>query len=92
MTTPNNSQDQPKKKRQVPITQLDGYQAASVLIEKALNSAEKKRPILAGWKLNRRSNEYKQGYYDGLLFAHCLDALGKFPEHNRKQILKTLSL
>lgn len=81
-----------QKRVAIPLTQLDGYQAAAVLTEKALNGAEKKRPILAGWKLSRNSNEYKQGYYDGLLLAHCLDVLGKFPEHNRKQILKALSL
>jgi len=81
-----------EKRKKVPLTNLDGYQAAAVLTEKALNKAEKTRPILAGWKLNRRSSEYRQGYYDGLLLAHCLDVLGKFPEHNRKQILKALCL
>ena len=55
-----------------------GYRAAAVLVEQLLESAENKRPkcVASGYQ-NRVL--YRQGYYDGLLAAHCLHTLGEHP-------------
>lgn len=69
-------------------TALDGYKAAAILIERMLDSSEKKKPL----RLRRvkKSADYRQGVYDAILTAHCWMVLGEYPDHNRKQIGEVL--
>lgn len=68
---------------------VDGYKAAGLLIEDALFKAKTYE------KLNKKitkSKEYKHGYYNGLLFAYCMLALGEFADQpdNQRQIKEIL--
>ena len=72
------------------LTALDGYKAASILIERMLNNAEKKKPLRLR-PVKQKSADYRQGMYDALLAAHCWMVLGEYPNHNREQITKVLN-
>ena len=66
-----------------------GFYIASALIEKELDKI--KTPIKLKPHYKKTSN-YKEGYYDGLLKASCLMALGEYPEQNKERIEDLLSL
>ena len=68
---------------------MDGYKAASILIERMLDSAEKKKPLRL-CRVKQKSAAYRQGVYDAILTAHCWMVLGEYPDHNRKQIAEVL--
>lgn len=61
-----------------PPTRLQGYLAASISIEKMLDDAQKDRPerLPSRWK---QTASYREGYFEGLLFASCMTVLGEFP-------------
>ena len=65
---------------------IRGYLAADILIEEMLNDAEQKLEPYA--KREGRKLEWWKGYHEGLLAAHCMMALGQFPNQpdNKKQI------
>lgn len=71
-------------------TQLDGFKAASLIVRGMLNYASKERPEDRDFSM-RETNEYKEGYYNGLLFAHCQHALGEYPSFNVEAIRKALN-
>ena len=72
------------------VTELQGYRAAGIIIEKALDDADKKCP--KRMNVNRKSAAYRVARYEALLMAHCQMALGEHPNHemNRPVILKTI--
>lgn len=72
------------------VTELDGYRAAGIIIEKALRAADLKCPKRI--PRNIESADVRYGYYKGLLVAHCQMALGEHPTHelNKPVILETL--
>ena len=69
---------------------LDGFRAAAVIVRRALDAAAKDRPRRMSGKM-RKLAAYREGYYAGLLLAHCQHALGKFPEQNAEEIRKALT-
>lgn len=76
--------------RSSPKSRDRGYRAAAMLTKVALKNAEKKRP--EGWRKNKNAEKaFNEGYWQGLLAAHCLHALGLFPNipDNKKQIMET---
>lgn len=79
------SQPAADPKPEVPVTALQGYQAAAQQVEQRLDLAEKVRPkrLKPGY---RQSAAYRQGLWEGLLFAHSMHALGQFPQSNETPI------
>jgi hypothetical protein len=71
------------------VRRLDGYQVAAIKIETILDEAKLKCPKRLLW-INRKSAAYRAGVYDAILTAHCLMALGEFPEHNKEQIANAM--
>ncbi len=71
---------------------LEGYKAASITVEGMLDRAADARPEERNIAKLKSSAAYKEGYYDGLLVAHCFQAWGEFPEHpeNAPRIAKAL--
>ena len=65
-------------------SQLDGYKAASFRVCQMVEDAWERRPSRR--YSARQSAAYRDGYYDGLLAAHCLHALGDHPGHNEDAI------
>lgn len=72
-------------------TELDGYKAAEIIVKQLLDAAEKDRPKRIKDGYAKRA-DYRAGYYQGLLAAHCFTALSSHPNHpeNKKQIINTL--
>jgi len=70
-------------------SELEGYKAAAIVIERMLDKAQAKRPKRQG---NRKSAAYRAGYYDALLYAHCVLVWGEYPNHpsNLAQIRKII--
>lgn len=70
---------------------LSGYRAAAMIILRELDEQEPKRPS-PRFQPNTKSANYRAGYYDGLLMAHCILVLGEYPSHppNKEQIRKAL--
>jgi len=70
-------------------SELEGYRAAGMTIERMLDEAQVKRPKRQG---NRKSAAYRAGYYDALLYAHCVLVWGEYPNHpsNLAQIRKII--
>lgn len=68
---------------------LDGYRAAASVVRRMLDDAAQRRPLLRSWKMQRLA-AYREGYYEGLLAAHCQHAMGEHPEHNAEDIRKEL--
>jgi len=73
------------------LTQLQGYQAASILIDEMMVAAEKKVPH-STHSVKWESASYRQGLYDGIFAAHCLIALGEHPQFNEDKIMEALNL
>tara|TARA_R110000868_G_scaffold368137_2_gene631099 strand:+ start:387 stop:752 length:366 start_codon:yes stop_codon:yes gene_type:complete len=73
------------------VTELDGYRAAGIMIERMLDEAQKKCPKRL-MKINRNSAAYRAGVYQAILTAHCWMVWGEYPNHerNKPMILKTL--
>ena len=71
------------------MSEHDGYRAAAILIERLLADAEAYRPEHWNQDMHKLA-AYRQGYYDGLLLAHCQMAMGEFPERNKDVIKKAL--
>ena len=73
----------------VSASELEGYKAAAIVIEGMLDEAQAKRPKRQG---NRKSEAYRAGYYDALLYAHCVLVWGEYPNHpsNLVQIRKII--
>jgi hypothetical protein len=71
------------------VRSLDGYRAASIAVENLLDDASSKLPKRLGGRDHLAA--YKEGYYNGLLLAHCQFAMGEFPEHNVTAIELLLS-
>jgi hypothetical protein len=71
--------------------QLRGYQAAAKRVEEALDRAKEKRPKRCTAKM-QKSAAFREGYWNGLLVAHCFHVWGQFPlqEQNAKDIAETL--
>jgi len=69
--------------------QLNGFRAASIIIEELLYKAEKENPLRRN-KNFRKTSLYRAGYYDGLLITYCQLALGEFPDNNCEIIDKTI--
>ena len=69
---------------------LDGYRAAEIIVEKALNESSDNCPRRFSNKM-KRSAAYRQGYHDGLLVAHCQHALGAAPDCNQEAIRAALT-
>lgn len=69
---------------------VDGYFAASIVIEEMLHDAKEKLEPRA--KREGMSKDWWQGHYEGLLAAHCFMALGQFPDvpHNKEKIKEML--
>jgi hypothetical protein len=69
---------------------IRGYMAADILVEEMLHDAKQKLEPYA--KREGRKKDWWQGYYEGLIAAHCMMVLGKFPEQpdNKKQISEVL--
>jgi len=61
------------------VTELDGYRAAGILIEKAMREADLKCPKRIPRNISSAAVRY--GYYKGLLLAHCQMALGEHANH-----------
>ena len=68
---------------------LDGYRAAFIAIQNMMEEAYFRRPKKMGGREHLAA--YREGYYIGLLFAHCQSAFGEFPEHNVTAIKVILS-
>jgi len=64
---------------------LRGYRAAAKVIDSLLDEAQKKRPKQTSYKMQRLA-AYREGYFDGLLMAHCQHAMGENPEQNQEAI------
>lgn len=62
------------------VESLDGYRAAFIAIDNLLDAAASKLPKRLGGREHLAA--YREGYYNGLLLAHCQSAFGEFPEHN----------
>ena len=71
-------------------TRFEGLLATSKVIRLSLDKAEEKKPRRMTKKM-RRSAAYWQGYYEGLLEAHCQMALAEFPESNTARIREILT-
>lgn len=69
---------------------IDGYVAAFKEITAMMREAEKKRPLRHTLKDSKKA-AFREGYYQGLVVAHCTKALGEFPDHNKEAIKKALS-
>ena len=68
-------------------THLQGYQAAASTVAHLLDHAAERRPKR---DINTRSAPYCEGYYRGLLTAHCLHVWGEHPSHSADKIWKEL--
>ena len=68
---------------------LDGYRAAEIIIAQYLDTYKELVPKRSR-KKHTKTKAYTQGYFDGLVFAHCQLALGSFPEHNKEEIFMAL--
>lgn len=68
---------------------LDGYRAAASVVKRMLDEAATCRPLRRSWKMQRLA-AYREGYYEGLLAAHCQHAMGAHPEHNARDIRNEL--
>lgn len=70
---------------QIPVTSLDGYRAAADTVESWLRLVDKNRPrrLKKGY---RKSAAYREGYWQALMFAHCLHAMGEYPLSNAAAI------
>ena len=73
-----------------PCSALDGYRAAAIHTIRALDAARKERPRRRTLKMTKTA-AYREGYYSGLLTAHCQHALGEYPEVNASVIRATLA-
>lgn len=69
---------------------IQGYEAADITIEEMMRDAKNKLEPYA--KREGRKLDWWRGYYQGLVSAHCMMVLGKFPEHheNPKQIQEAI--
>ena len=74
------------------IEELDGFKAADLIIEDCLNEAGDKKPKRLKDGYQKRA-EYREGYYQGLLMAHCFMVWGSHPneQENQKEIRKILA-
>lgn len=70
-------------------TRLDGYRAAAIAVQNMMEEAYSKRPRKMGGREHLAA--YREGYYTGLLLAHCQFAFGEFPQHNATAIEMILS-
>ena len=70
-------------------TQIEGYIAASIIVNEMLASAKKDKPKTSR-HVKARSASYREGYYKGLLIAHCFQTLGEFPAANAVPIREAL--
>ena len=72
-------------------SELEGYRAAGILIERMLDEAQKKCPKRL-MKINRNSAAYRAGVYQAILTARCLMVYGEHPNHpeNQAQIRKII--
>lgn len=67
--------------------QLQGYQAAASVVEHLLDHAADRRPTR---DISTRSAPFLEGYYRGLLTAHCLHVWGEHPSQSAEKIWKEL--
>ena len=65
--------------------------AAEIIVERRMREVDFKKPKRYPRK---KLSQYWQGYYEGLLFAHCQHALGFCPSHpeNEPKIREALSV
>lgn len=70
-------------------TKLQGYQAASKRIKKAMRAASDAAPKRRGGREHLAA--YREGYWSGLVIAYALLSYGEFPAHNAEAINETLS-
>ena len=68
---------------------LRGYQVAARVVVEMLDDAARRKPAKASYRMQRLA-AYRQGYYDGILAAHCQHALGEYPEQNREAIERVM--
>lgn len=73
-----------------PPTKAKGYEAARIIVEEMLDTAQDRRPARR-YKVGPKSAGYREGYYMGLLAAHCQNALVNFPKHNVDAIREALA-
>jgi hypothetical protein len=78
-----------RRTSQAPCSALDGFQAAALLVRRALDQAQSDRPLRRSWKMKKLA-AYREGYFAGLLLAYCQHALGDFPEQNADAIREAL--
>lgn len=69
---------------------IRGYTAAFKQINALLDKAQKRLPKCGISEGVRKRADFKQGYYAGLLAAHCFSAYGEYPRQNEEQINKIL--
>lgn len=69
--------------------QIEGYHVASMLIDKLTNEAMAKCPKRT-LKINRKSKEFRFGFFSAIMAAYCWMGLGEFPEYNQDEIKKSL--
>lgn len=67
------------------MTSVEGYRAAEIRVAQALDAAQLRKPRRFRARM-RKLAAYRQGYYEGLLFAHWQLLLGGFPERNEREI------
>lgn len=75
-----------------PQDHLRGYVAAAYLVEEMLDESRADRPKRRSLKM-AKSAAYREGYWHGLLAAHCMHALGEHPtqEKNAAQIAEVFA-
>lgn len=69
-------------------TRIEGYEAADFIIEEMMKKARENEPKR---KVDKRSAAYRQAYFDGLLFAHCMMVMGAHPNSNVEPIRAALN-
>ena len=73
------------------VSELQGFHAAEIAIERMLDDAKKKCPKRL-LNINRQSAAYRAGAYEAFMAAHCTMVYGSFPNPpmNRPRILELL--
>ena len=73
------------------VSELQGFHAAEIAIERMLDEAKEKCPKRL-LNINRQSAAYRAGAYEAFMAAHCTMVYGSFPNHpiNQPRILELL--
>ncbi len=75
-------------------TKAKGYEAARIIVEELLDKAQDNRPAgryKVSDNVRTTSADYLEGYFMGLLAAHCQNTLGDYPKSNVTAIREALA-